>query len=115
MYNYYNYHEPWALNAEFQHFIPKCNQTSFTLRTSLKEWDRGVKSRPKDRVKRGWLTLRKTVLAMKNVIYCKTNLTSNDIMRWIPNASIAIGAHRHIAIPAYRLYWLYFHKWSTII
>jgi hypothetical protein len=28
MYNYYNYLEPCALNAEFQHFIPIFNKTS---------------------------------------------------------------------------------------
>jgi len=28
MYNYYHYLEPCALNAEFQHFIPRFNKTS---------------------------------------------------------------------------------------
>jgi hypothetical protein len=36
MYNYYNYLEPCALNAEFQHFIPRFNKNFLTLRTSLK-------------------------------------------------------------------------------
>jgi len=37
MYNYYNYLEPCALNAEFQHFVPRFNKNFPTLRTSLKE------------------------------------------------------------------------------
>jgi hypothetical protein len=52
MYNYYNYLEPCALNAEFQHFIPGFNKTSLLLWTSLKEGI-GGKKRPKDRVKTG--------------------------------------------------------------
>ncbi len=34
-YNYYNYMEPCALNAEFHHFIPRFNQTSLLCRISL--------------------------------------------------------------------------------
>jgi hypothetical protein len=51
MYNYYNYLEPCALTADFQHFIPRFNKTSFT---SFKEGIGGEK-RPKDRVKTGLL------------------------------------------------------------
>jgi hypothetical protein len=47
MYNYYNYLKPCALNAEFQHFIPRFNKNFLTLGTSLKEGDRGVKRGPK--------------------------------------------------------------------
>ncbi len=54
MYNYYNYLEPCALNAEFKHFIPRFKTNFLTLRTSLKEGIRG-EQRPKDRVKTGWL------------------------------------------------------------
>jgi hypothetical protein len=50
MYNYYNYLEPCALHAEFQHFIPRFNKP--LLQTSLKERIEGEK-RPKDRVKAG--------------------------------------------------------------
>jgi hypothetical protein len=42
MYNYYNYLEPCALNAEFQHFIPRFNKNFLTLRTSLKAGIEGV-------------------------------------------------------------------------
>jgi hypothetical protein len=52
MYNYYNYFEPCALIAEFQHFIPRFNKTSLLLLTSLKEGI-GVETRAKDRVKTG--------------------------------------------------------------
>ncbi len=34
MYNYYNYLEPCALNAETQHFIPRFNQTSLYIFTA---------------------------------------------------------------------------------
>jgi hypothetical protein len=49
--------KPYALKAEFQHFIPRFNKkTSLLLRTSVKE---GMiimgERRPKDRVKTGWL------------------------------------------------------------
>jgi hypothetical protein len=49
MYNYYNYFEPCALSAEFQHFILRFNKTSLLCRTSSKR-GQGVKSGPK----RGW-------------------------------------------------------------
>jgi hypothetical protein len=54
MNNYYNYLEPCALNAEFQHFIPRFNKNFLTLQTSLKEGI-GGENRPKDRVKTGSL------------------------------------------------------------
>jgi hypothetical protein len=47
MYNYYNYLEPCALNAEFLHFILRFNKKFLTVRTSLKE---GMKRGPKT----GW-------------------------------------------------------------
>jgi hypothetical protein len=43
--------ERCALNAEFQHYIPRFNKISLTLRTSLREGTGGER-RPKDRVTR---------------------------------------------------------------
>jgi hypothetical protein len=50
MYNYYNYLEPCASNAEFLHFIPRFNRTSFADLTQ--RGDRG-EQKPKDKVKTG--------------------------------------------------------------
>jgi hypothetical protein len=50
MYNYYNYLEPCALNAEFQHFMPRFNKTSLLCGPHSKRGIGGEK-RPKDRVK----------------------------------------------------------------
>jgi len=36
MCNFYNYLEPCALNAEFEHFIPRFNKTSFLCRSHSK-------------------------------------------------------------------------------
>jgi hypothetical protein len=49
MYNYYNYLEPCALNAEFQHFIPK----SLIKLPYFADLTQGIggEKRPKDRVK----------------------------------------------------------------
>jgi hypothetical protein len=52
MYNYYSYLKPCALNAEFQHFIPRYNKIPYSKRTSLKEGVGGEK-RPQDKVKTG--------------------------------------------------------------
>jgi hypothetical protein len=52
MYNYYNYFEPHALNAEFQHFIPRFNKTSLLCGPHSKRGYGGEKS-PKDSVKTG--------------------------------------------------------------
>jgi hypothetical protein len=49
MYNYYNDLQPCALNAEFQHFMPRLNKTS-VLCGSHSMWWSGVKRRPKT----GW-------------------------------------------------------------
>jgi hypothetical protein len=54
LYNFYNCLEPCALNAEFQHLIPRFNQTSLLCRLHSKRGIGGEK-RPKDRVKTGWL------------------------------------------------------------
>jgi hypothetical protein len=52
MYNYYDYLEPCALNAEFQHFISySYNKTSY-FADLIKEGTEGEKW-PKDRVKTG--------------------------------------------------------------
>ncbi len=37
MYNYYNYLEPCALDAQVQHFIPKFNKTSLLCGPHSKE------------------------------------------------------------------------------
>ncbi len=60
IYNYYNYHEPCALNAEFQHFIPRFNKTSFLLQTSVKEGIGGEKQAQRQGEDR--MTLRKTFM-----------------------------------------------------
>jgi hypothetical protein len=52
MYNYYNYLEPCALNAEFQHFTPKFNKTSLFCGPHSKRGIGGEK-RPKDKAKTG--------------------------------------------------------------
>jgi hypothetical protein len=52
MYNCYNYLEPCALNAEFQHFIPRFNKTSLLCGPRSKRGIEGEK-RPKYRVKTG--------------------------------------------------------------
>ncbi len=46
MYNYYSQLEPCALNAEFQHFIPRFNKTSLLCGTHSKR-GQGVKRGPK--------------------------------------------------------------------
>ncbi len=52
-YNLYSYLEPCALNAEFQHFIPRFNKTSLLCGHHSKR-GYGVKRGPKtDRVKTG--------------------------------------------------------------
>ncbi len=55
MYNYYNYLEPCALNAEFLHFIPRFNKTSLLCGPLWLKDGLGGEKRPKDRVKTGWL------------------------------------------------------------
>jgi hypothetical protein len=62
MYNYYNYLEPCALNAEFQHFIPKFNKTSFLCGPHSKGGIVGEK-RLRDRANEDRMTLRKTLLS----------------------------------------------------
>ncbi len=46
MYNFYNYLEPCALDAEFQHFIPRFNKTSLLCGPHSKR-GQGVKRGPK--------------------------------------------------------------------
>jgi hypothetical protein len=52
--------EPWALNAEFQHFIPRFNKTSL-LADLTQRGDRRWKDAQRQGVKTWWL-LRKTLL-----------------------------------------------------
>jgi hypothetical protein len=47
--------EPCALNAEFQHFILRFNTISLLCRYHRERERIGGESRPKDRVKAGWL------------------------------------------------------------
>jgi hypothetical protein len=48
--------EPCALNAEFQHFILRFNKKNvFYFADITEREDKGVKRRPKDRVKTGLL------------------------------------------------------------
>jgi hypothetical protein len=61
VYNYYNYLEPCALNAEFQHIIPRFNKTSLLCGPPSKRVVKGGERKGEDRV-----TLRKTLLFIGN-------------------------------------------------
>ncbi len=63
--------EPCALNAEFQHFIPRFNKNFLPLGTSLKEGIGGWKEA--QRQGEDWMTLRKTLISQRKQKYVFDN------------------------------------------
>jgi hypothetical protein len=93
IYNYYNYLEPCALNAEFEHFIPRFNKISLLCETSLKEWIRG-----EDRV-----TLSKTVVVHKilNILCRMVKVKDHIEYLTIPTSSFSsseLSSSHHLGL-----------------